>query len=165
MTADNGLQKTSAAYRLPALDTDFLLGDSMRGVRLQLEYQKAEEILRAWTVRSTSVVFGSARVRAAGDLDKGALTDPPSPGRAGFWYEQARSFGRIASQRGGALLTEGGVRDNVIATGGGPNGSGSFLGIGIWAIAAAAVVASSASALRIFMNIPLLRGLRRLTKP
>ena len=39
-------QKNSPAYRLAALDTDFLLGDSMRGVRLQLEYEKAEERLR-----------------------------------------------------------------------------------------------------------------------
>ena len=60
--ADNSLQKNSSAFRLPALDTDFLLGDSMRGVRLQLEYEKAEQRLRAWTVRSTVVVFGSARV-------------------------------------------------------------------------------------------------------
>jgi hypothetical protein len=29
-------QKNSPAYRLAALDPDFLLGDSMRGVRLQL---------------------------------------------------------------------------------------------------------------------------------
>jgi hypothetical protein len=61
--ADNSLQKNSTAFRLPALDPDFLLGDSMRGVRLQLEYAKAEERLRAWTVRSTVVVFGSARAR------------------------------------------------------------------------------------------------------
>ena len=58
---DNTAQKTSAAYRLPALDQEFLLGDSMRGVRLLLEYEKAEERLRAWVVRSTIVVFGSAR--------------------------------------------------------------------------------------------------------
>ena len=57
---DNTAQKTSPAYRLAALDADFLLGDSMRGVRLQLEYEKAEERLRAWSVRSTIVVFGSA---------------------------------------------------------------------------------------------------------
>jgi uncharacterized protein (TIGR00730 family) len=103
MTNDNGPQKASPAYRLPALDPDFLLGDSMRGVRLQLEYEKAEEILRAWTVRSTIVVFGSARVQ------------PENP-----WYQEARLFGRIASERGGALLADGIVRDNVIATGGGP---------------------------------------------
>jgi hypothetical protein len=43
----NTSQKNSPAYRLAALDPDFLLGDSMRGVRLQLEYEKAEERLRA----------------------------------------------------------------------------------------------------------------------
>jgi uncharacterized protein (TIGR00730 family) len=109
MTKDNGPQKTSPAYRLPVLDPDFLLGDSMRGVRLQLEYEKAEEILRSWTVRSTIVVFGSARVRPHGDAGEGE-----------DHYETARRFGRIASERGGALNIGGGVRDNVIATGGGP---------------------------------------------
>jgi uncharacterized protein (TIGR00730 family) len=104
--ADNSAQKASPAYRLAALDPDFLLGDSMRGVRLQLEYAKAEERLRAWTVRSTVVVFGSARVRP--------------DGAGARWYEQARLFGKIASERGGALNSHRGVRDNVIATGGGP---------------------------------------------
>ncbi|MFA6268140.1 MAG: LOG family protein [Pseudolabrys sp.] len=80
----------------------------MRGVRFLLEYAKAEEALRAWSVRSTIVVFGSARVRENG------------PGRQRFWYEQARAFGRIASEQGGALKPHGIVRDNVIATGGGP---------------------------------------------
>src|ERR1700761_6188205 len=104
--ADNSAQKASPAYRLAALDPDFLLGDSMRGVRLQIEYAKAEERLRAWTVRSTIVVFGSARLR---------------PNGAGArWYEEARLFGKIASERGGALNSHHGVRDNVIATGGGP---------------------------------------------
>src|SRR3954451_14973842 len=98
----------SPSYRLAALDQDFLLGDSMRGVRFLLEYAKAEEALRAWGVRSTIVVFGSARIHENG------------PGRHAGWYRQARSFGRIASERGGALTVTGGVRDNVIATGGGP---------------------------------------------
>lgn len=104
----NAEQKASPAYRLPALDQDFLLGDSMRGVRFLLEYAKAEEALRAWGVRSTIVVFGSARVREDG------------PGRQPLWYGEARAFGRIASQRGGALTVNGPLRDNVIATGGGP---------------------------------------------
>ena len=104
--ADNSAQKNSPAYRLAVLDPDFLLGDSMRGVRLQVEYAKAEESLRAWTVRSTIVVFGSARVRPEGT---GAQ-----------WYREARLFGKIASERGGALNSHHGVRDNVIATGGGP---------------------------------------------
>jgi uncharacterized protein (TIGR00730 family) len=123
----NADQKSSPAYRLAALDPDFLLGDSMRGVRLQLEYEKAEERLRAWVVRSTIVVFGSARVLAGGSssaaistaqLPQGAV---PRPGeQSSRWYGEARRFGRIASERGGALRSRDGVRDNVIATGGGP---------------------------------------------
>ena len=61
----NHLQAESAAYRLAALDTDFMLGDSMRGVRFLLEYAKAEEGLRAWGIASTIVVFGSARTMPA----------------------------------------------------------------------------------------------------
>ena len=96
------------SYTLPALDQDFILSDSMRGVRFLLEYAKAEEALRNWSVRSTIVVFGSARVREDG------------PGRQAFWYREARKFGRIASERGGALKPHGDHRDNVVATGGGP---------------------------------------------
>jgi uncharacterized protein (TIGR00730 family) len=99
----------SPSFRLAALDQDFLLSDSMRGVRFLLEYAKAEEALRAWCVRSTVVVFGSARIREDG------------PGRQAFWYAQAREFGRICSLHGGALDGRGDTaRDNVIATGGGP---------------------------------------------
>lgn len=107
-TRPNAAQMASRSYRLAALDQDFLLGDSMRGIRFQLEYAKAEESLRIWGVRSTIVVFGSARVREDG------------PGHHPFWYQEARSFGAIASQRGGALTPRDGIRDNVIATGGGP---------------------------------------------
>jgi uncharacterized protein (TIGR00730 family) len=104
----NAAQLGSPSYRLAALDQDFLLGDSMRGVRFLLEFAKAEEALRAWGVRSTIVVFGSARVGEHG------------PGRHAGWYAQARAFARLASERGGAILGAGGPRDNVIATGGGP---------------------------------------------
>jgi uncharacterized protein (TIGR00730 family) len=101
-------QMQSPSYRMAALDQDFLLGESMRGVRFLLEFAKADEILRAAGVRSTLVVFGSARVREDG------------PARQANWYAQARKFGRIASERGGALSTHSPHRDNVIATGGGP---------------------------------------------
>jgi uncharacterized protein (TIGR00730 family) len=104
---ENAAQKGSATYRLPALDEDFILGDSTRGVRFLLEYQKAEEVLRAARIMSTIVVFGSARMRGSDD------------DLAGSWYAEARRFGTIASQRGGAL-DHGGERHNVIATGGGP---------------------------------------------
>ena len=106
---DNADQMASASYRLAALDPDFILGDSMRGVRFLMEYAKAEEALRTWGVRSTIVVFGSARIGENG-------TDQHAR-----WYAEARAFGRLASKRGGALRdTPGQPRDNVIATGGGP---------------------------------------------
>ncbi|MFN3514955.1 MAG: TIGR00730 family Rossman fold protein [Phenylobacterium sp.] len=98
----------SPSYRLAALDQDFMLGDSMRGVRFLLEFAKADEALRAWGVESTIVVFGSARVGENGDP------------RHARWYGEARAFGRIASERGGALIANQGKRHNVIATGGGP---------------------------------------------
>src|SRR5271168_1758026 len=107
---ENAAQKYSPSYRLAALDPDFLLGPSMRGVRLQLEYEKAEEALRAWAIRSTIVVFGSAR----------SLPGVSGGEQSVRWYDEARRFGRIASERGGALQPRDGVRDNVIATGGGP---------------------------------------------
>ena len=102
------------AYRLPIDDTDFLLRDELRGTRFMLEYQKAELGLRDWGVRSTVIVFGSARI--------------PSPEAAktehdvalSRYYTEARNFGRIVSERGGALCDDGDLRDNVIATGGGP---------------------------------------------
>jgi uncharacterized protein (TIGR00730 family) len=100
---DNSQQLTSPSFRLPALDQDFLLGDSTRGVRFMLEYAKAEEILRRWRICSTIVVFGSARIG-------------PSSG----WYETARNFAHLASERGGAKELRDGFRHNVIATGGGP---------------------------------------------
>jgi uncharacterized protein (TIGR00730 family) len=100
----NAAQMASPSYRMAAMDQDFLLGDSMRGVRFLMEYAKPEEALRAWGVRSTLVVFGSARVR-----------------EGHRWYDEARAFGRLASERGGALRGRvGEPRDNVIATGGGP---------------------------------------------
>lgn len=96
------------SYELAALDSEFILGDSMRSTRLMLEYAKAEEHLRAWGVLSTVVVFGSARAGAGGGE------------RAARRYEEARRFGRIASERGGALHTARQGRSNVICTGGGP---------------------------------------------
>jgi uncharacterized protein (TIGR00730 family) len=101
----NTAQMDNPAFRLAALDPDFLLGDSTRGIRFQLEYMKAEESLRAQNIESTVVVFGSARVRE---------------GDASGWYEQARAFGKLCSEIGGAKSLDKGPRHNVIATGGGP---------------------------------------------
>ncbi|WP_207458759.1 LOG family protein [Azospirillum sp. SYSU D00513] len=119
----------SKSYSLAFEDSEFLLSESMRGVRFMLEYSKPEEYLKAWGVRSTIVAFGSARVPSPEMAEK-MLAEARTPEekkraelRAGqvSWYEEARRFGRIVSERGGALAPSiDGKRDNVIATGGGP---------------------------------------------
>ncbi len=101
----NKPQMAASAFRLPALDRDFLLGDSTRGLRFQMEYQKAEESLRSLQIESTIVVFGSARVKE---------------GDANGWYEKARAFAKLSSEQSGAKLNNKTARYNVIATGGGP---------------------------------------------
>jgi uncharacterized protein (TIGR00730 family) len=98
----NKPQMTAPAYRLPAADPDFILGDSTRGIRFQLEYQKAEEHLRDWGVETTVVVFGSARVKE---------------GEGTGWYEGARAFASLCSHKGGAKHARKPLY-NVIATGG-----------------------------------------------
>jgi uncharacterized protein (TIGR00730 family) len=104
----NAKQMASPSFQLAVLDQDFLMSDAMRGVRFMLEYSKAEVLLRQARIASTIVVFGSARSREEGSPDQA------------HWYAEARKFGRIASQRGGALCIEGGEHHHVIATGGGP---------------------------------------------
>jgi uncharacterized protein (TIGR00730 family) len=78
-------------------------------------------------VRSTLIVFGSARVAspeqlAAAELSIRTEADEEVVARLRrqvAWYEAARAFGRIASERGGALAPRERWHDNVIATGGG----------------------------------------------
>ena len=101
-------QAASPTYRLAPLDPDFIMGPSMRGVRLHMEFAKPDEAMRAWGVRSTIVVFGSARIREDGSEDHRR------------WYAAAREFGAIASRLGGAQLSARKERHNVICTGGGP---------------------------------------------
>jgi uncharacterized protein (TIGR00730 family) len=121
-------QPLNRAYLLPVEDTEFLLRDEMRGTRFMLEYEKAELSLRDWGVRSTVIVFGSARTPSPEQAvtDLGAATGADAIQRAkrrmelSRYYTEARNLGRIVSERGGALCTEEGLRDNVIATGGGP---------------------------------------------
>ena len=126
--ADDNPQLRSPSYRLPVEDTDFLLRDEMRALRFAMEYAKADLLLRDWGVRSTVIVFGSARIPSPEEAEK-RMRDALTPealelartrAAQARWYEEARRFGRIVSERGGAKGVGAGVRDNVIATGGGP---------------------------------------------
>ncbi|MBI3515066.1 MAG: LOG family protein [Proteobacteria bacterium] len=127
MTASQTLTD-AASYRLPVADTEFLLRDEMRGVRFALEYGKAELELRDHGIRSTVVVFGSARIPSPEQAQRLVETarTPQAADAArratarAQYYDQARRFAHIVSRRGGALTPANGLRDNVIATGGGP---------------------------------------------
>jgi uncharacterized protein (TIGR00730 family) len=101
-------QAASPTYRLASTDTEFLMGPSMRGVRFLLEFAKPDEAMNTWGVKSTIVVFGSARIREDGSPDHQR------------WYAAAREFAAIASKRGGAQMSPKHERHNVICTGGGP---------------------------------------------
>ncbi|BBK29868.1 hypothetical protein EDC65_4882 [Stella humosa] len=127
---DEPLRPPHARAFLPALeDRDFLLREELRGFRFALEYYKADLLLREWGVRSTVVIFGSARIPAPEAVD-GLLAAAATPearamverhARLSVWYERARAFARLVSVRGGALnLRPDRIRDNVVATGGGP---------------------------------------------
>lgn len=84
--------KQRRAYRLADQDVAFLNHDDTRGVRLELEYLKAEALLREHRVRGTILVMGSTR----------ASRDDP-------YYRVAREFGRLVGRsRGLALMTGGG---------------------------------------------------------
>jgi len=109
-------------------DAAFLLRDELRAMRFAMEYSKADLLLRDWGIRSTIIVFGSARIPSP-ERAECAIEEARNGGdhellarlsRQVGWYEAARAFGRIASQRGGALAPQHRWRDNVIATGGGP---------------------------------------------
>lgn len=123
------------SYRLANEDADFLASDDLRPLRLQLEMLKPEQALRAHDIRSTVVVFGSARIPSPGlaqaqwdEIRRRALATPDDPGTAAelaaagrrvahsHYHEQARRFSRIISRR----FQREGRRDFVVVTGGGP---------------------------------------------
>lgn len=97
-------------------DIAFLARDEMRGHRLALEYERAELGMRDQGIKSTVVVFGSARAKPGEARTRGKA----SSSCTGGWYEEARAFARLVSEQGGALHPRAGHRENVIVTGGGP---------------------------------------------
>jgi uncharacterized protein (TIGR00730 family) len=118
----------SRSYLLAVEDTEFLQRDELRAFRLALEFSKVDLALAEMGIRSTVVVFGSSRILSPEQADKkvqeargaGALKRARQQKALSIWYQEARNFGRIVSERGGSLAPEGSVRQNVIATGGGP---------------------------------------------
>jgi uncharacterized protein (TIGR00730 family) len=123
------------SYREADQDVDFLARDDARGARLQLDYLKAELLLREHDVAHTIVVYGSTRIvepraakRAVDEAASALAADPGNPElrrrlaiaqrilAKSPYYDVARGFGALvgaASPRaiGGPVL---------VMTGGGP---------------------------------------------
>jgi uncharacterized protein (TIGR00730 family) len=125
---DNTAQRRSGSFKLPVEDLDFLLRDEMRDIRFALEYAKADLLLHDWGVRSTVIVFGSARAPSPKQAETAMAAATTDAERAlaermrqhATRYAAARELGRIISERGGAFAPHDRWRDNVVATGGGP---------------------------------------------
>ena len=125
----------SPSYRLAELDMDFLGRDAQRPVRMQLEMQKTETLLRENNITSTVVVFGGTqilpkqkalakRARAHKRIQRNphdplaerAVVRAENAVAKSRFYEEAREFSRIVS----STCQRDDKCDFVIMTGGGP---------------------------------------------
>lgn len=125
----------SPSYRRADVDLDFLARDTMRGVRLQIDYFKPEILLEEHRIRHTIVVFGSTRIcepataqrrvnvlKAALAADVGnkelerRLAIAERVLAKSHYYEVAREFGRLVS----ATNKTANGQHRVVVTGGGP---------------------------------------------
>ncbi|MCB1911646.1 MAG: 3-isopropylmalate dehydrogenase, partial [Rhodocyclaceae bacterium] len=70
-----------SAYKMAFTDTDFLLREELRPVRMQLELMKPELVQQDQKVDSTIVLFGSARLKPR-DEALALLQDAASSGDA-----------------------------------------------------------------------------------
>jgi uncharacterized protein (TIGR00730 family) len=121
------VESRGGADRLAFEDIEFLQSDAMRPLRLALEFSKVDLALKDNGIASTISVFGSHRIVSPEQAEEAlsqarddtTLNLAKQKKRLSVWYQEAREFGRIVSERGGALATDG-MRQNVIVTGAGP---------------------------------------------
>jgi uncharacterized protein (TIGR00730 family) len=116
----------NSAYRLAFTDSEFLLREELRPVRMQLELLKPELIQQEQGITSTIVIFGSARI-----LPPDTAEERLSQARAGgdgmavrraetalamsHYYAEARHFARLVTEK-----TRHHDTPVVVVTGGGP---------------------------------------------
>ena len=106
-------------YEVAEEDKNFIYSDEARGVRLQLDYLKAEVKMNKQGIDHTIVVFGSARIVefdvAMKELKKiekklensphsesllSALKRAESMVRKSIYYDEARKFGQLVGESG-----------------------------------------------------------------
>ncbi len=128
-------QTRSPTHRLAYTDSDFIMRDDLRGVRLQLEFEKPDLVQDEHDITDTVVMFGSTRVPepavAKARLAEAAAAAAASPDDnelalavkvaqsivdKSHYYEAARSLARTITEAGlanpASALT--------VCTGGGP---------------------------------------------
>ncbi len=115
-----------SAYRLAFTDTEFLLREELRPVRMQLELLKPDLVQAEQGIVSTIVIYGSARILAA-DVAAQQLRNAQASGDAkeikraeqqvlmSRYYEEARNFGALVTRKSSELETP-----IYVVTGGGP---------------------------------------------
>ncbi|MCW8820606.1 MAG: LOG family protein [Sulfurovum sp.] len=122
------------SFEVPEEDKSFLYSDEARGVRLQLDYLKAEVKMKMQGIDHTIVVFGSARIvefdsamKELNRIEKELQKSPHSEAlltslkrcesmvRKSHYYDEARKFGQLVGMSGKspddchvALMTGGG---------------------------------------------------------
>ena len=127
-------QTSAGSYSLAYADTDFLLREDLRPVRIQLELMKPELLLQDHGIDSTIVVYGSARNKEPADAQKilqaaeAAHAAAPTAETArelevaqrvmrhAGYYDQARRFAQLVT----SARDDEGNPLAVIVTGGGP---------------------------------------------
>jgi uncharacterized protein (TIGR00730 family) len=132
---------SSPSYEIAYEDHNFIQSDVARPIRIQMEMEKPEWIMRQAGIRSTIIIFGSARFvspnRARRQLEeanqqlaanpksekaKEAVAKAKTDVETSVYYDQARTFARIVSEDTVAKqpIDYPGPFDYVICTGGGP---------------------------------------------
>ena len=117
-----------SAFRLAFSDTDFLLREELRPVRMQLELLKPDLVQTEQGIESTIVIFGSARIaspdtaaqalaaaRAAAPWDSQAVRRAEAAVAMSHYYDEARRLGALVTERSRSLETP-----IYVVTGGGP---------------------------------------------
>lgn len=128
-------QTASASYKLSYMDTEFIMRDELRPVRLQMELMKPEILQQEHGIKATVVVFGGSRVpdedtakQRLAEAEKMIESDPENALyrkkltaakrilAKSHYYEEARKLGHILS----AICHEKTGCGLVVITGGGP---------------------------------------------
>ncbi len=115
-----------SAYQLAFADSEFLLREELRPVRMQLELLKPELMQQEAGIKSTIVMFGSARIpsregalnliesaRIGGDAE--AVKRAEMQLKMSHYYEEARRFATIVTQ-----VSSERANPIYVVTGGGP---------------------------------------------